>query len=203
MMVLFRRLALAGGALLLVLLGYLGGSGQPWEVALLRSLGAWRGAEPQATGWVIALTHAGGAPVLLSVALTATLLLWWRGKRRQAVAMAATVISGRLGLELLKYLVDRPRPSFEAHPVFVFSQSFPSGHAGNSMITYVALALFAVPERWRGSALAAAIVLALAIGATRPVLGVHWPSDVIAGWIYGLAVTSVAWTLSRPRGSAA
>lgn len=203
-MVVVRRLGLLGAALLLLLLlGLLGGSGQPWEVALLQYLGAWRVAEPQVTGWVIALTHAGGAPFLLTVAFAAALLLWWRGKRRHAVAMAATVIGGRLGLELLKFLVDRPRPSFDAHPVFVFSQSFPSGHAGNSMITYVALALFAVPEERRRSAVTAAIVLALAIGATRPILGVHWPSDVLAGWIYGLVVTSLAWALSRPRESAA
>jgi undecaprenyl-diphosphatase len=71
------------------------------------------------------------------------------------------------------------------------------------MTTYLALAVFAAPERWRRPAVAAALVAALAIGATRPVLGVHWPSDVVGGWIYGLVVVTLAWRLSRRQQSGA
>jgi undecaprenyl-diphosphatase len=198
-----RSLSLIAVALLLLLLGLLGGAEQPWEVATLRHLGNWRLTNPQVTGWIILLTHGGGAAFLLALTGAGILLLWLRGERQRALALGATVIAGRLGIELIKWLVDRPRPSFEAHPVYVFSQSFPSGHAGNSMITYLALALFVVPQRWRGAALVGAVLIALAIGATRPILGVHWPSDVLGGWIYGLAVVWLGWTLSlRPRSAA-
>jgi undecaprenyl-diphosphatase len=187
----------------MLVLASFGGEGQRWDVQVILALGEWRAAYPQALRWVIALTHAGGAPFLLSVAAFAAVWLWLRKSRREALALGATVIAGRLGLEMLKLFVDRPRPGFEAHPVVVFSQSFPSGHAGNSMITYAALAMFAAPERWRDPALAAAILFALAIGMTRPILGVHWPSDVLGGWVYGATVVFLAWTISRrPRSEA-
>jgi undecaprenyl-diphosphatase len=196
-------IALAAAALLFLLLGLLGGAGQRWEVELLGALGEWRRAQAEATLWVVRLTHAGGALFLLLLTAGGMLLLWLRGEARRAAALGMTVVAGRLGLELLKWLFDRPRPSFDVHPVMVFSQSFPSGHAGNSMITYAALALFLVPARWRGPALVAAFLFALAIGATRPILGVHWPSDVLGGWIYGAAVVALGWTISRRPRSAA
>jgi membrane-associated phospholipid phosphatase len=68
----------------------------------------------------------------------------------------------------------------------VHYQSFPSGHAANSMIVYLGLSLLAAddPEhrRW---AVAAALLLTFLIGLSRPMLGVHWPSDVVAGWSFG------------------
>jgi undecaprenyl-diphosphatase len=109
------------------------------------------------------------------------------------------VLIGRIGIEVIKLVVDRARPSLEEHPVVVHSQSFPSGHAGNSMITFLALALFVAPERWRVPAVTVAVMAAIAMGATRPLLGVHWPSDVLAGWIYGAAVALVAWWWLRRR----
>lgn len=189
--------------LLFVLLAILGGGGHALDVAVIRYFQAWRAVDSEATSAVILLTHAGGAPFLLSVAAIGAALLWWAGQGRRALALAGTVIAGRLGLELIKLIIDRPRPSFDAHPVEVFSQSFPSGHAGNSMTTYLALAVFAAPEQWRRPAVAAALVAALAIGATRPVLGVHWPSDVVGGWLYGLLVVTLAWRLTQPQRSGA
>ena len=69
--------------------------------------------------------------------------------------------------------------------------------AGNSMLTFLAIALIAVPDRWRGRAVSLAIVASLAIGATRPYLGVHWPSDVIGGWAFGIAWVVALVALSR------
>jgi undecaprenyl-diphosphatase len=201
-----RRPALlisSAAILLFLLLALLGGGGHALDVAVIRHFQTWRVSDSEATSAVILLTHAGGAPFLLTIAAIGSALLWWSGRVRRAVALAATVIGGRLGLELIKLIVDRPRPSFDAHPIEVFSQSFPSGHAGNSMTTYLALAVFAAPEHWRRPAVAAALVAALAIGATRPVLGVHWPSDVVGGWIYGLVVVTMAWKLSRRQRSGA
>lgn len=189
--------------LVFLLLALIGGAEHALDVAVIRTFQDWRTAQPQATTAVIWLTHAGGAPFLLTVAGCGAAFLLWRRQKVRAWALVLTVLGGRLGLEAVKLLVDRPRPSFDAHPVTVFSQSFPSGHAGNSMVTYVALALFVAPERWRVPAVVAGFGLALAIGATRPMLGVHWPSDVVGGWLYGLAVVALGWTLSRRERNAA
>ena len=162
----------------------------------------WRAANVQLTRAVIALTHLGGAAVLVPLCLAVTLLLWrWRGRRNALFFLAATM-SARAMIEVLKLAVDRPRPAFDPYPVIVSSKSFPSGHAGNSMVVYLAIALFLAPERWRPHAIAAAIALSLAIGWTRPMLGVHWPTDVVAGWCFGLLWTGSWWWFSR-RGAAA
>jgi undecaprenyl-diphosphatase len=168
-------------------------------VAAIQASGPWREANPQATSAIILYTHLGSAIALLAMTALGALWLWQRRERARATALVAAVLGGRLGIEVMKMVVDRPRPSLEMHPVVVHAQSFPSGHAGNSMITFLALALFVAPPRWRGPAVAAALLASLAMGATRPLLGVHWPSDVLAGWIYGAAVVLLAWWWLRSR----
>ncbi len=111
--------------------------------------------------------------------------------------MTAIVIGGRIAIEVLKLAIDRPRPAFGPHPVEVHSLSFPSGHAGNSMITFLAIAMIAIPERWRGRAVAIALSSSIAVGLTRPFLGVHWPSDVIGGWVLGIGWVVALAALSR------
>lgn len=187
---------------LFILLGVIGGAALPFDGNVVRWWSDWRTTSPMGTEILVWFTQLGGFAVLLPVLGIALAWLWWRGQRREALWLGATVLSGRLAVEGLKLLVGRARPSFDAHPVVVLSNSFPSAHAGNSMTTYLALALFAVPVEWRRQAVTGAILLALAIGATRPVLGVHWPSDVLAGWLFGLAWVSGWWWLSRRRRTA-
>lgn len=198
-----HALAFALAFFLFLLLGWVGGPVQPLDVDTIRYFAGWRAEHPQGTGLVILLTYLGGAEFLLAVAGAGAGWLLWRGERGRAAGLVLTVLGGRLGVELLKLLIDRPRPALDAHPVAVFSQSFPSGHAGNSMVTYLALALYVAPERWRRPALVAAVLLSLAVGWTRPVLGVHWPSDVLAGWTYGAALVALLWfSFFRPRSEA-
>jgi membrane-associated phospholipid phosphatase len=187
----------------LVLLALAGGPEVEAELALLRRFAEWRAANPAETRAVILLTHVGSGPVLLSLAALGAGLLLWRGRRWEAAALAMAVVGGRLGIDLVKLTVGRIRPAVDLHPVETYSLSFPSGHAGNSMITFLALALFAAPAHWRRPAVGLALLLAFGIGATRPVLGVHWPSDVLAGWIYGAAVVSLAAAWLRRRQSGA
>ena len=80
------------------------------------------------------------------------------------------------------------------------SSSFPSGHAGNTMAVFLSVALIAAPPAWRRSAVILAIGLSVAIGLTRPYLGVHWPSDVIGGWSLGIVIALIAWRIAE-RGS--
>ena len=194
----FAPLLLAIAAALFLALEWIGGITYPLDVAAITASGPWREAHPQATAWIIRYTHLGSAPALLTMTAVGAAWLWWKRKRARAAALVAAVLGGRIGIELIKLLVDRPRPSLDPHPVVVHSQSFPSGHAGNSMVTFLAIALFVVPRRWRWPAVAWAVAASLAMGATRPLLGVHWPSDVVAGWIYGAtAALLAAWWLSR------
>jgi undecaprenyl-diphosphatase len=86
-----------------------------------------------------------------------------------------------------KYSIARARPDLEPHLVVVKTSSFPSGHATSSMIFYLTVALaLAAGTRWQRPLAAAAVLLSLLIGLSRVMLGVHWPSDVVGGWSFGL-----------------
>lgn len=170
-----------------VLAGWLGGPGAAPDIAFIRLLGAERAANPGLTSLAIALTNVGGAPGMIAILGAVIAALAVKRRWKQAAAFGGIVLGGRLGVELLKLLVDRPRPSFDAHPVSVSSLSFPSAHSANSMITFLAIALLIVPVRYRALAVTAAVTLSGVVGATRPFLGVHWPSDVIGGWSFGIA----------------
>jgi undecaprenyl-diphosphatase len=91
---------------------------------------------------------------------------------------------------LVKVLVDRPRPEVD-HPIATaFGKSFPSGHALSSTVVFGALLLTFLPvlsRRWRHVAVAFTVVLVLAIGASRLLLGVHFVSDVVGGYVLGIA----------------
>jgi undecaprenyl-diphosphatase len=159
-----------------------------------------RQAHDALTATAIALTWLGSAYATLGgVALVAA---WRYLERERATAIWAfvTVALGRLLAELIKLAVDRPRPHFTPWPVPVSSVSFPSGHATNSMLAFGMIALLCAPPRHQRVALIAAVVLAIAIGLTRPYLGVHWPSDVLAGWMLGGAILILAAPF-RPRAS--
>ena len=112
--------------------------------------------------------------------------LWREGRGRFAVGLLLVVLIGRGLTEAQKYWIARARPDIEPHLVVVKTWSFPSGHATSSMIFYLVLALAIAPVGWRRIAAAAAILLSLLIGLSRVMLGVHWPSDVIGGWCFGL-----------------
>ena len=145
------------------------------------------------------LTELGGSSWLVPLTLVVAGWLLWRRQGRRAATLLAVTLGGRGLVELLKWSLGRARPATIDYPVIVHSLSFPSGHAANSMIVYLALALIAAPlltrARWP---LRAAVALSLAIGMTRPILGVHWPSDVLAGWALGVAWTlGAVWLLGR------
>jgi undecaprenyl-diphosphatase len=138
---------------------------------------------------MIDITALGGTTVLtLITALTTGYLLSSR-RTRTAIFLLVAVASGAMLSSLLKSLFSRPRPDLVAHLVEVHSLSFPSGHAMNSAIVYLTLgALLARAETDRAARvflMAAAIMLTLIIGVSRVYLGVHWPSDVVAGWCVG------------------
>ena len=131
----------------------------------------------------LALTRLGNAYVLLPLSLLATLLVAWRTGRHPALVYLILILSGRFLVELEKNVIGRARPDPTGRLDTVISLSFPNAHAANSMVAWLGLALVAAPARLRVPAVAAALILAFAVGLTRLVLAVHWPSDVIgAAW---------------------
>jgi undecaprenyl-diphosphatase len=113
--------------------------------------------------------------------------MWTRGHLHTGLTLLAVTLFGRGLAEIQKYEVARVRPALETHLVLVKTSSFPSGHSASSMIFYLTLALLLTHRsRWRWLAAALAIAASLLIGLSRVMLGVHWPSDVIGGWTFGL-----------------
>jgi undecaprenyl-diphosphatase len=133
------------------------------------------------------LTMLGEPTVLITAGVLCALWLWYAGHRHLPLVLIAIVTIGRGLSELQKYWIARPRPALDTHLVVVKTSSFPSGHATSSMIFYLSVALaLTAGTRWHRAAVAGAILLSLLIGASRVMLGVHWPSDVIGGWAFGM-----------------
>jgi membrane-associated phospholipid phosphatase len=133
------------------------------------------------------LTELGGYRILLAASAIGAATLLFRREWRAAALLAGITLSGRLLVDWQKVWSNRVRPEEQVHLVQVQSLSFPSGHAANATLVWLCLALL-LPRtaRVRTFAIWAAVWLALAVGLSRVILGVHWPSDVIGGWAFGL-----------------
>jgi undecaprenyl-diphosphatase len=132
----------------------------------------------------------GRPPVLYAVTALAVLHVARRRQRRLVWFLLVTPLGGGIVDTLVKAAVHRPRPVVD-HPVATaLGKSFPSGHAMSSLVTYGALVLVflpVVPRAARHAVLAVATLLVVAIGTSRLLLGVHFLSDVVGGWVLGLA----------------
>ena len=130
------------------------------------------------------------------------------GKRAAIAFLLLAIASGSVLSTTLKLLFSRSRPDLVEQLDRTFTSSFPSAHAMVSMLAWLTLAAvltrFVDSPRLRAFIVAAAAALSLLIGSSRVYLGVHWPSDVIAGWLAGLCWASVCWLAAhylsrRPR----
>jgi undecaprenyl-diphosphatase len=163
-----------------------------------------RPADPRGPDWLPGamrdITALGSSPVLsLFVFAVAGAL----AVRRQLHALALLLVASASGLllnELLKDLFARPRPPVDFHLTQVSHMSFPSGHAMLSAIIYLTLAAFLArlvqPRALKLYFVGLASLLSLLVGVSRVYLGVHYPSDVLAGWTAGFAWALVCWTVA-------
>jgi undecaprenyl-diphosphatase len=132
-------------------------------------------------------TALGEPTVLIAACVLCALGLWYAGRGQLGLTLLLIALIGRGLGEAQKYWIARVRPDLEPHLVVVKTSSFPSGHAASSMIFYLALAIaLTAHTRWSRASAAAAVLLSLLIGISRVMLGVHWLSDVIGGWTFGM-----------------
>jgi undecaprenyl-diphosphatase len=146
-------------------------------------------------------TALGGAGVLTFITLSVLGYLLLSRRFRVACFTAIAVTGGILLSTLLKIGFDRPRPDLVPHETIVHTASFPSGHSMMSAVTYLTLAalltrVHAQPELKAYLLVIAMLVTAL-IGVSRVYLGVHWPTDVLAGWAAGAAWAALCWIVAR------
>lgn len=146
------------------------------------------------------VTALGSHVVLTTLTLAVAGYLALDGKRASALLVAASVGGGMALSSVLKIGFARPRPDLVPHAVEVYTASFPSGHAMLSAVVYLTLGalLMRVQQRWRGRlyVLFLAVLATLLVGASRVYLGVHWPTDVLAGWCAGTAWALLCWLLA-------
>ena len=195
-----RPILLAALAIILVAAGVAGGPANPIDAMVIRETAQWRLSAPGFTQFVRSFTDVGGAAVTLSATALGTLFLLVKRFPVAALLLPATVIVERLTVDQLKDWIDRPRPALEPLWHLPQSMAFPSGHAANSMTAFVAVAVIATAARWRWAACVAAVILSLLVGLSRVYLGVHWPSDVIGGWAFGLLAVAISMAVGRRSG---
>jgi undecaprenyl-diphosphatase len=150
------------------------------------------------------ITALGGTTLVSLVTVVAVLAFLFHQRTRHALVMGGAVLLAFVSSEVTKGLYHRPRPDLVPHEVYVYSGSFPSGHSTLSAATYLTLAMLvaSLETRRRTKALAyalAGLVLA-AVGFSRVYLGVHWPSDVLAGWCLGALWAMAGWIALRSIG---
>jgi membrane-associated phospholipid phosphatase len=185
----------AAAALILLFIACfeLGGAIDP---AVAAAAGTIRAESPAILYSALFLTNLGSAPMTLGVAVVGAIVLVRRRQSRAVILLVAVIIE-RLAIDGLKLFFGRARPLFDDSLVHVNSLSFPSGHAANSLTAWLLAACLAAPAPYRRPAIIAAIAIAVIVGATRVLLGVHWLSDVVGGWAAGLLAVMLALAADR------
>ena len=213
--ILFAIVLAAGGLLLFVELAgdVLEGDTRTFdETILLAFRNPADPSDPLGPRWVEEMmrdiTALGSTVVLTFVSLGVAGFLHMTGKRGAALLVLASVLGGSLLSSGLKIGFERARPDLVPHGATVYTKSFPSGHSFLSAVVYLTLgALLARVQpkrRLKIYLLGLAALLTVAVGLSRVYLGVHWPTDVLAGWTVGATWALLCWLVAlwlQSRGS--
>ncbi|GJD33739.1 phosphatase PAP2 family protein [Methylobacterium aerolatum] len=143
------------------------------------------------------ITGLGSVFTVLFVTVAVATFLALDGHRRIAAFVVGAIGGGELVSTVLKLFYHRPRPDLVPHGMEVFTASFPSGHAMMSAIAYLTLAILLARvhrnRRVKALVMVLGVSITLLVGISRIYLGVHWPSDVLAGWCVGAAWAALCW----------
>jgi undecaprenyl-diphosphatase len=146
------------------------------------------------------VTTLGGIPVVTLVTVATLGYLLLVGKRATALLVLVAIAGGAALSVMLKLGFERPRPDLVAHLVDVRTLSFPSGHAMVSTVTYLTIGALMLrvqhTRRLKAYVMTVAIGVTLLVGISRAYLGVHWPTDVLAGWCAGAAWAILCWVVA-------
>jgi undecaprenyl-diphosphatase len=161
--------------------------------------------DPLGPAWVEEMfrdfTALGGTGVLGLLTVASVGYLWQMGLRRVAVFLVMAIVSGLLLSLALKTGFHRPRPDLVSHGARIYTSSFPSGHSMLSAVVYLTggalLAVVHTARRVRVYLIGCSILATLLVGVSRVYLGVHWPSDVLAGWAAGAAWAAACWLMAQ------
>jgi undecaprenyl-diphosphatase len=146
-------------------------------------------------------TALGGVGVLSLVAVVSVGYLSLLGVRRVAIFLLTAIVGGLLLSTMLKTGFDRPRPELVPHGSMIYTSSFPSGHSMLSAVVYLTggalLAIVHSAHKVRVYLICCSVLATFLVGASRVYLGVHWPSDVLAGWAAGTAWAAACWLFAQ------
>ena len=147
------------------------------------------------------ITALGGVAVLTLVTISAAIYLLLKKRKDLLLYLAAAAVTGTVLSNLLKTGFSRPRPDVVPHEIVVYTASFPSGHSLVAAVLYLTLGVLLAEAQARYRIkiyiLAIAVAVTLLVGISRIYLGVHWPSDVLAGWLAGTAWAIMLWIIAH------
>lgn len=160
-----------------------------WDMAALHLAQQWRAAHPLVEAIMRELSSLGSTPVMTLFTVLAAGYLYMAGRPGRAVAVSLAMITGALAVTALKLGFGRARPDPAFAALVQEGLSFPSGHASMSAMFYLTIGVLLAQRqeglRVRSFLVGVAAFMTVVVGITRVMLGVHWASDVLAGWAFG------------------
>lgn len=146
------------------------------------------------------ITALGSIAFLTALSLAVVGFLLLQKRRGMALFTTVAVAGGLLLSTVLKHGFNRPRPDLVPHETYVMTASFPSGHSMLSSVVFLTLggllARYTIQKRLKVYVLALSILATLLVGCSRVYLGVHWPTDVLAGWTAGSSWALFCWLIA-------
>ena len=159
---------------------------------------------PLGPGWLEEMmrdfTALGGIGLLTLVTIASFIYLLTTRRTRHAFYLLSVVATGTILSNLMKIGFDRPRPDLVPHDSITYMAGFPSGHSFMATVVYLTLGTILAEAEPRKPLkiylISIAVFIALIVGVSRVYLGVHWPSDVLAGWLIGAGWALAFWILT-------